>query len=115
MRALWAEWDIDRSIELVANNDLSNNGLGRDRQYGFYIEPSYRFSSRFGAFVRHERTNEWAGSNFGSASDTATSRVLAGFNWWLTDNAVVKIDYQFEDDDKDRDLDGFNLGIGWQF
>ncbi|MEC8995566.1 MAG: porin [Pseudomonadota bacterium] len=115
LRALWAEWDIDRSIELVANNDLSNNGLGRDRQYGFYIEPSYRFSSRFGAFVRHERTNEWAGSNFGSASDTATSRVLAGFNWWLTDNAVVKIDYQFEDDDKDRDLDGFNLGIGWQF
>ncbi|NKB32271.1 MAG: porin [Pseudomonadales bacterium] len=115
LRALWAEWDIDSSIELVANNDLSNNGLGRERQYGYYIEPSYRFSPRFGAFVRHERTNEWAGSNFGSATDTATNRLLAGFNWWITDNAVVKLDYQFEDDDKDRDLDGFNLGIGWQF
>ena len=115
IRALWAEWDIDSSIETVANNDLSNNGMGRDRQYGYYIEPSYRLSPRFGAFVRHERTNEWAGSNFGFANDTATSRILAGFNWWLTDNAVVKLDYQFEDDDKDRDLDGFNLGVGWQF
>ncbi len=115
LRALWAEWDIDSSIETVANNDLSNNGMGRDRQYGYYIEPSYRFSPSFGAFIRHERTNEWGGSNFGSATDTATSRMLAGINWWLTDNAVVKLDYQFEDDDKDRDLDGFNLGVGWQF
>jgi len=36
-------------------------------------------------------------------------------NYWLTDNVVMKFDYQVEDDDKSRDLDGFNLGVGWQF
>ena len=115
LRALWAEWDIDDSIESVANNDFSNNGLGRESQYGYYIEPSYRFNSNFGAFYRFERTNERAASNVAAANDSATSRSLVGFNYWLTDNAVLKLDYQFEDDDMDRDLDGFNVGIGWQF
>jgi len=115
LRALWAEWDIDDSIESVANNDFSNNGLGRESQYGYYIEPSYRFNSNFGAFYRFERTNERAASNVAAANDSATSRSLVGFNYWLTDNAVLKLDYQFEDDDMDRDLDGFNVGVGWQF
>lgn len=115
LRALWAEWDIDSGIEAVANNDLSNNGLGRERQYGYYIEPSYRFNSNFGAFARFERTNERAASNSLAANDSATSRSLVGFNYWLSDNAVFKLDYQFENDDRDRDLDGINLGVGWQF
>jgi len=114
-RALVAEWDIDGSIEQVANNDLSNNGLGRDRQYGYYFEPSYRFTNKLGGFVRYERVNERAGSNTGDAADSATNRMLAGVNYWLTDNAVLKFDYQFEDDDANSDLDGFNLGVGWQF
>ena len=114
-RALIAEWNIDDAIESVANNDLSNNGLGRDRQYGFYLEPSYRISEKLGAFYRFERTNERAGSNLGAAHDSATSRSLIGLNYWLTDNTVLKFDYQFEDDDKNRDIDGFNLGLGWQF
>ena len=115
LRALWAEWNIDNKIAWVANNDLSNNGLGREQQYGYYIEPSYRFNSNFGAFYRFERTNERAASNIGAAFDSATNRNLVGFNYWLTDNAVFKLDYQFEDDAIDRDLDGFNIGIGWQF
>lgn len=113
--ALVAEWDIDSKIETVANNDLSNNGLGRDEQYGYYIEPSYQFNPRAGAFLRYERTDERAGSNLGAAHDSATKRTIAGFNYWLADNVVVKLDYQFEDDDAERDLDGFNLGVGWQF
>jgi len=115
LTALFAEWDIDSSIESVANNDLSNNGLGRDRQYGYYLEPSYQFNPKFGSFLRFERTNERAGSNLGDAHDSATSRTIAGVNYWLNDNAVLKLDYQFENDDKDRDLDGLNLGVGWQF
>jgi len=38
-----------------------------------------------------------------------------GFNYWLNSNAVLKLDYQFESDDRARDLDGFNFGVGWQF
>lgn len=114
-KGLYAEWDIDSTIETVANSDLTNNGIGRDRQYGYYVEPSYYFNEKLGAFARLERTNERAGSNVASAYDSATNRMLLGFNYWLNSNAVLKLDYQFESDDRARDLDGFNFGVGWQF
>ncbi|PCJ25313.1 MAG: porin [SAR86 cluster bacterium] len=113
--ALYAGWDIDNKIENVANNDLSNNGLGRNKQYGYYLQPSYQINSKLGSFLRLERTNERAGSNSGAAKNSATNRTVVGLNYWLADNVVLKFDYQFEDDDKDRDIDGFNLGLGWQF
>ena len=113
--ALYAEWDIDGKIESVANSDLSNNGLGRDRQYGYYLQPSYQLNPKLGTFLRYERTDERAGSNSGAAKDSATNRIIAGINYWLADNVVLKFDYQFEDDDENSDLDGFNLGVGWQF
>jgi len=115
VKALYAEWDIDSDIETIANSDLTNNGLGRDRQYGYYVEPSYYFNEKFGAFARFERTDERAGSNLASANDSTTNRTLLGFNYWLNSNAVLKLDYQFENDNQDRDLDGFNFGVGWQF
>jgi hypothetical protein len=114
-RALYAQWDLDNSIQTVANNDLSNNGLGRDEQYGFYLEPSYRMNNKLGVFARYEETDIRAGSNSEAAYDSATKRTLLGANYWLTENTVLKFDYQFENDERDRDLDGFNLGIGWQF
>ncbi len=115
LRALWAQWDIDESIERVANNDLSNNGLGRSEQTGYYVEPSYRFSEKFGAFVRYESTDERAAATINAAADSETRRTLVGFNYWLHPNAVFKFDYQFENDESNKDLDGFNLGVGWQF
>ena len=114
-KALYAEWDIDDKIETVANNDGSNNGLGRDRQYGYYLEPSFQLTDKFGLFARYERSDERAGSTLGDARNSASKRSLLGMNYWLTDNVVMKLDYQFEDDDKARDLNGFNLGVGWQF
>jgi len=115
LRALWAQWSIDNKIESIADSNIAINGLGRDRQTGYYIEPSYRFSEKFGAFYRYERIDERAGSNTGAAKDSAIGRNLLGANYWLTSNAVMKLDYQFGADDKDRNLEGFNLGIGWQF
>lgn len=114
-KALAAQWNIDDKIETVANNDGSNNGLGRDRQYGYYLEPSFQLTDKLGLFARYERTDERASSNFGDARDSTTKRSLLGLNYWLTDKVVMKFDYQIEDDDKSRDLDGFNLGVGWQF
>ena len=93
----------------------SNNGLGRDRQYGYYLEPSFQLTDKFGLFARYERSDERAGSTLGDARNSASKRSLLGMNYWLTDNVVMKLDYQFEDDDKASDLDGFNLGVGWQF
>jgi len=89
--------------------------LGRQLQSGYYIEPSYRFNKNVGVFARFEQTDERADSNYGAARDSKTSRSLVGLNYWLTDNAVLKVDYQYENDETDRHLDGFNLGVGWQF
>jgi len=114
-RALYAQWDLDNTIKSVANTDLSNNGLGREEQYGFYVESSYRITNKLGIFARYEETDVRAGSDIDAASDSATNRTLLGANYWLTGNTVVKLDYQFENDDRDQNLDGFNLGLGWQF
>lgn len=115
LKALYAQWNIDNKIESVANNDLSNNGLGRDRQTGYYLQPSYQFTPKTGAFLRYEHTDERASSNIGAAKDSANNRIIAGLNYWLATNVVLKLDYQFENDEKERDLDGLNLGVGWQF
>ena len=93
LRALYAQWDIDSAIESVANNDLSNNGLGRDQQFGYYIEPSYQINEKLGAFLRLERTDERAGSNLAAANDSTTDRMLLGLNYWLTNNTALKMDY----------------------
>jgi len=39
-----------------------------------------------------------------------------GFNYWLHDNVVLKLDYQDQDAPAGKDeFDGFNVGIGWSY
>ena len=47
VKALYAAWDIDGSAVEAA---------GADKQKGFYLEPSYRLSEKFGVFARF---NQW--------------------------------------------------------
>ena len=102
LRALYAMWDLDGSGPAAA---------GKDEQYGWYIEPSYRINPRFGLFTRY---NEWDNSD-GSASITDTKKKQwdVGFNYWPHEDVVLKFDYQ--DQSGAIDDDGFNLGIGYQF
>lgn len=106
LRALYAEWDIDNDIELLG-------GLGRDEQVGWYIEPSVKLTDKLGIFVRYEFVDEQAGD---SSIDSEERRTLAGLNYWLTENVVLKADVQSESSESaNGDLDGFNLGVGWSF
>ena len=87
--------------------------------YGWYIEPSWKFTDKLGVFARYTMLDERAGSSSGDAEDSEEARFLAGVNYWLHPNVVVKADVQLENDE-DRssdndDLDGFNLGVGWSF
>ena len=112
LRALYSRWDIDSDVE-----DL-DDGDGRDEQEGWYIEPSWRFTDKFGVFARYEFIDERAGSNDGEAEDSEENRYLLGMNYWLHPNVVLKADIQLEDDEDrndDNELDGFNLGVGWSF
>lgn len=113
-RGLYARWFIDDNIEQVFDGG-TNTGIGRDEQYGFYLEPSWRFTNQWGVFARYEQNDERAGSDFGLAADSERRRILFGVNYWLYPNVVLKADYQVEFDEGDSNLDGFNLGVGWSF
>lgn len=110
LRALYARWDLDDAITDVVTSDTT--GAGRDEQFGWYIEPSYKVTEQLGLFTRYEYIDERAGSDGGNIE----RRTLLGANYWLHPNVVFKADIQFEDDtDRDGELDGFNLGVGWSF
>ncbi|BCV55279.1 porin [Shewanella algae] len=100
IRALYAEWDID---------GFEAEALGRDKQNGWYIEPSYRFNEQFGIFARY---NEWD-NNAGDNQDTKETQTNVGINYWLHENVVFKADYEKRGGKSDSD--GFNLGVGYQF
>jgi phosphate-selective porin len=100
VKALFAQWDIDGA---------EAQALGRDKQNGFYIEPSYRINEQFGVFARY---NEWD-NNAGNNADTKKKQTNVGVNYWLHENVVFKADY--ENIGGAADSDGFNLGVGYQF
>ena len=110
-----ARWNIaDFTLTgLYANWDIDGAGAeteGKDKQDGGYIEASYKVTPKFGIFVRQ---NEW--DNGGTTGDTAKSQTDVGFNYWPHENVVLKADVQTQNNDSDSNLDGFNLGIGYQF
>ena len=104
LRALYAGWDIDEGIEFFKP--------GADQQEGWYVEPSWRFGSRWGVFARY---SEWD-NQAGGGGDTEYTQWDVGVNYWLEENVVFKMDYQSQDapDGKDQ-FDGLNLGVGWSF
>jgi len=104
LRALAASWDIDDAI-----NDIA---AGADNQEGWYIEPSWMLLRDLGFFARY---SEWD-NQAGSGGDTEFGEWNLGFNYWLEENVVFKLDYQFQDaPSEEKELDGLNLGVGWSF
>lgn len=108
LRALYARWDLEGQPDVKA--------LGRDEQFGWYVEPSYRFAvptGMLGVFARHEQWDTQAGLG---GVDTRFDVTSAGVNYWPVPNVVLKFDYQFEDTPSGAaDDDRINLGIGYQF
>ncbi|MCB1675669.1 MAG: porin [Halioglobus sp.] len=104
LRALAASWDIDEAI-----GDFK---AGADRQEGWYVEPSWRVARELGIFTRY---SEWDNQASGGG-DTQYAQWNLGFNYWLEERVVFKVDYQFQDaPDGNSEYDGLNLGVGWSF
>jgi len=107
LRALYAMWDLDGS---------GPESVGADEQEGFYIEPSYKFSlfdQNFGVFARY---NQWDNQAGDSNSDSEKKQFNAGVNYWPHPDVVLKADVQQQDNEGDNKNDnGFNLGVGYQF
>jgi len=102
LRALYAMWDL---------NGKGPESTGGDEQEGFYIEPSWQFNDKFGVFTRF---NQWD-NRAGNSSKTDQQQVDVGLNWWPIEDVVLKADYQWQDNDDDKERDGFNLGFGYVF
>lgn len=103
LRALYATWDLDGD---------GPKSIGADEQTGWYIEPSYQINDNFGIFARY---NEWDNAA-GNSSDTEYEQIDLGINWWPHKDVVVKLDYQNQEAPKGKtELDGINVGLGYQF
>jgi len=100
VRALYARWDLDGE---------GAKAVGRDEQTGWYVEPSYRISPKWGVFARY---NKWD-NNAGDAAATEKKQTDFGVNFWPHENVVLKFDVQRQSGATDDD--GFNLGVGYQF
>lgn len=103
LRALYAEWALEGD---------GPESLDADRQYGWYLEPSYRFSQSVGVFARYAEWDNQAGSH---ATASRKTQVDAGVNWWPHEQIVVKADYLWQNNKNGKDQNGFNLGVGYEF
>jgi len=102
IKALYAQWNLDGA---------GPAGSGKDRQYGWYVEPSFKITPAVGVFARY---NAWD-NQAGNASTTLTKKTQTeiGINYWPHENVVVKLDVMNQGEavnDK-----GFNLGVGYMF
>ena len=65
-----------------------------------------------GIFARYSQWDNQAGGG----GDTQFSEWDVGFNYWLEEHVVLKVDYQFQDaPDNQQELEGLNLGVGWSY
>ena len=102
LRALYARWDL--------HSDAAED-VGKDEQYGFYVEPSYRICEQLGVFARYNQYNTTAGNSGGTMR-----QYDVGLNYWPHENVVLKLDGQFQRNGNGApELDGVNLGLGFQF
>jgi hypothetical protein len=103
LRALYAQWNLDGD---------GPASIGADKQYGWYIEPAWRINQAFGLFARYEQWDNAAGGQ----ADSQYAQSSLGANYWLNEHVVFKFDLQDQSAPEGaKELDGFNLGVGYQF
>ena len=106
LRALYARWDL---------NGPGAAAAGRDHQYGGYVEPSVRFATAAGDIGLFGRYSE-DDSTAGDAVASKFKQISVGFNYWIHLNAVLKLEYEFQNPPPGAaDDDKVHLGLGFQF
>jgi hypothetical protein len=119
MRAFYGVWDLDCPAFIGSGNKCIQQGF--DKQTGGFVEASYRwevdadYGQTMGLFVRRSEQDDKAGTKTSGNLSNNTTRTDFGVNYWLTDNAVLKADWQRKKVYGKNSVQGFNLGMGYQF
>ena len=119
MRAFYGVWDLDCPAYIGSGNKCIQEG--RDKQTGGFVEASYRwevdadYGQTMGLFVRRSEQDDKAGTKISGNTSNNTQITAFGINYWLTDNAVLKTDWFRKKVYGDSSVQGFNLGMGYQF
>ena len=106
LRALYARWDLDGTTDPDA-----------EEQYGFYIEPSYRWTidDFYGDLGVYFRISDY---EYFSGSLKENEIYEIGINYWPVEYVVFKADVQDISESDQYGAKGdiaFNLGVGYQF
>jgi hypothetical protein len=103
LRALYAGWNFDGAAVEAA---------GADKQNGWFIEPSFRLSDKWGVYARYEDIDA------ARQQDQFTESQF-GFNYWPIDGVVLKMDFRSRDftlpELSSADFDAIDLGFGYFF
>lgn len=107
LRALYAQWDLDGAAP---------EAFGREEQFGWYVEPSYKFETSLGEVGFFARYNEYDNEAGSDGADTKKKQTDVGMNYWPHKDVVLKADFQFNDNPgATPDDEILNLGVGFQF
>jgi len=121
-------WTFLDDAELInANNGFKGDQSVGKEQFGWYITAAYNLLNEFdlpstylkylATFVRYEFYNSQKSVPEGFSSDPANERkeLTIGINYKPIPNVVVKIDYQWLDNDADTANNQLNFGMGYVF
>lgn len=103
LRALYGNWNFD---------GVAVEAADADSQSGWYVEPSFRVSDKWGVYARYEDLDAARDQDKFTQSEF-------GFNYWPTDGVVLKMDYRTRDFElsslSGADFDAIDLGFGYNF
>ena len=103
LRALYGSWSFD---------GVAVEAADADSQSGWYVEPSFRVSEKWGVYARYEDLDA-------ARQQDQFSQSEFGFNYWPTDGVVLKMDFRSRDFDlpalSASDFDAVDVGFGYHF
>jgi hypothetical protein len=103
LRALYGAWNFD---------GVAVEAADADSQSGWYVEPNFRVSDKWGVYARYEDLDAARDQDQFTQSEF-------GFNYWPTDGVVLKMDFRSREFDLSSlsaaDFDAIDLGFGYHF
>lgn len=126
-RALVVYTSLDDAARINALNDFTGEDSVGDEQWGYYLVGAYnllslgsftnQYAQYLAPFVRWEQYDSQSSVPSGFERNPANDRsdLTIGLNYKPIPNVVVKVEYQWLDNEADDSRNQFNFGLGYVF